>query len=289
MGLYDREYYRGDEPGSPFGGSERMLVTNLVLVNLAIFVADLFSPTTGPESHWLSDWMACHSDSLWRPWMWWQFLTYGFAHSPADIKHIGWNMFALWMFGRDVEQVYGRKEFLRIYLVAIVFCGVVWAVVETLQSGGQPAAMIGASGGMTAVLILFALNFPQRQILLFFVIPAPAWVLAVLIVVGDLLGATGYSGGGGVAFTAHLAGAAFAVLYFRGRWNLGRLAPGGLSWPRLGSRPKLRVHRPSEDGGLDEKVDRILDKINREGEASLTKQERRVLEDASRRFQNRRR
>jgi hypothetical protein len=86
-----------------------------------------------------------------------------------------------------------------------------------------------------------------------------------------------------------LAGAAFAVVYYYTGWNLGRWLPSRFSWKALKPRPKLRVHEPDREESFSDQVDRILEKISREGEASLTAQERHLLEDASRRYQQRRR
>jgi hypothetical protein len=127
-----------------------------------------------------------------------------------------------------------------------------------------------------------------------FVIPMPAWVLGVLMVLADMLGGIGATAGQNIAYEVHLAGAAFAFLYYRQRWNFGRLLPGRLSWPWLRSRPSLRIHQPgadkpdSESENREQEVDRILEKIHREGEGSLTRKERRTLETASREYQKRR-
>jgi hypothetical protein len=107
-----------------------------------------------------------------------------------------------------------------------------------------------------------------------------------------------------VAFTVHLGGAAMALAYHQFRWQLGRLLPRRGWWSRMknrvGLRPRLRVHVPDEEpAGQDslsgagesplvDEVDRILAKITREGKDSLTRQERRTLENASRQYQRRR-
>ena len=127
---------------------------------------------------------------------------------------------------------------------------------------------IGASGAIAGMVILFALNYPRATILLFFVIPMPAWLAGVLFVGLDMLGAFGGRPGSNIAFSAHLAGAAFAFVYYQQRWNLTRLTQ-GFRWPQLPARrkPRLRVHRPEQDlePGLNQEVDRILEKISRAG------------------------
>jgi hypothetical protein len=95
---------------------------------------------------------------------------------------------------------------------------------------------------------------------------------------------------GTTAWQAHLGGAAFAFLYLQFRWSLSRLLPSQVKWkwPRRG--PKLRVHRPdTDDDALDQEADRVLAKLHREGEQSLTGRERRILEKYSRRIREKRR
>ncbi len=143
-----------------------------------------------------------------------------------------------------------------------------------------------------AIVILFVLNFPRQLLYIWGVLPVPAWALGIFFVVGDLLGfAQGNQAGGvQVANIAHLAGAGFAFIYFRSKLNLGRFVPSRLSEMK-GSlfRPKLRIHDPEKEAlDLGRQVDAILEKISREGEDSLTKKERRTLEEASRRYQQRR-
>ena len=175
-------------------------------------------------------------------------------------------------------------EFLRIYLTAIVLAGLAWVVFATAV--GSPP-LVGASGGVMALMILFVFHFPRRIFYIWGILPLPAWALGVMYVVFDLFGVANQ--GGQVAHVAHLAGAAFGFIYFQTGMNLGRMIPRRLSTSMFRLRPRLRVHDPThESRDLNQKVDEILEKISREGEASLTKQERRTLEEASRRYQRRR-
>ena len=136
MGLYDRDYVR-DEPRGSFLGGNRSMVTNLILVNVGVFLLDLVF-----FNRRLSEYLALHADLFTHPWNIWQLLTYGFAHESGqpgtpivlgNFAHVGFNMFGLWLFGRDVESIYGRKEFLRIYLSLIVLCGLSWVVIQNLM------------------------------------------------------------------------------------------------------------------------------------------------------------
>jgi hypothetical protein len=198
-------------------------------------------------------------------------------------------MLALFFLGRDIERRYGPREFLRLYLVMLVVAGVVWVSIERMRGANPAIPAVGASGAIAGIVILYALNFPHRTLLLFFVIPMPAWVAGLLIVLMDVYGAL--VGAGHIAFTAHLGGAAFAFLYFRFGWNLTRWTA-WLSLDRLSPPSHLRVHDPDrmqrEKQELSDEVDRILQKISQQGEQSLTRQERRTLETASRQYQRRR-
>jgi membrane associated rhomboid family serine protease len=208
-----------------------------------------------------------------------------------------------------VEQIYGRAEFLRFYLVTIVAAGLVWLAVQVAQGvpavqeipaiDGAPAMqgvvvvenvgarLLGASGGVMGVMILFVLHFPRRMFYIWGIIPLPAWALGAICVLSDLLGARNQSGD--VAHVAHLAGVAFGATYYLTGLNLGRLVPQRFGSRLFRMRPSLRIHDPQQDArNLSEKVDEILEKISQQGESSLTKQERRTLEEASRRYQRRR-
>jgi len=287
MGIYDRDYYRPQQPGLAMRMPGTM-VGRLILINVAIYVIDsLFF------NHQIENLMAVQVGALAKPWLWWQFLTYGFAHSVQP-EHILFNMLGLWFLGRDIEQTYGSKEFLRLYLATLVVGSVAWAGVNTLMHTPAAQAMLGASGAVAGVVVLYALHFPRRTLLLFFVLPVPAWFVGVLLVAGDMFGALGGQGETNIAYSVHLAGAGFAFLYYRFGWNFGRLLEGRFSMPKLRRGPKLRIHDPEEDppraqpDSLSQEVDRILEKIHKQGEASLSRKERRTLEEASRRYQEQR-
>jgi membrane associated rhomboid family serine protease len=296
MGIYDRDYYQAERPGIAIRGP-RSVVGWLIVINVAVFLADgLFTP----DNNWIIAKLAATVGTLTEPWFWWRFLTYGFAHSPwPNYWHILGNMLGLWFLGRDVESTYGSKEFLRLYLTMIVLGGVAWSATSMVQGLAADLPLVGASGAITGIVILYALHFPRRTLLLFFVLPVPAWVLGVLVVVTNLRGAAEL-GNDNIAYGVHLAGIAFALAYYHFHWNLGRLVEGRFSLDWLKRRPRLRVHNPDrfdrrdkqdqdrdDDAAAEE--DRILEKIHRQGIESLTRQERRALEAASRRYQKNRR
>lgn len=298
MGIYDRDYYRQGGSGIQLR-MPRTAVTVIILINVAVFVAEQFYTAPVIET------LGCHvnaaersDDTLSRPWMWWQFLTCGFVHDPSGMWHIVGNMLGLFFLGPAVEEWYGTREFIRLYLVAVVFGSLVWACCDRLFNPNALGLMFGASGAITAVVVLFALLFPRQTLLVFFVLPLPAWLVGALIVGSDVYGAMTRqlpaflpNSNQNVAFTCHLGGAAFALAYYNFHWNFGRITAPLMAWVKGRGRPPLKVFKPDDDRNgpvADDEVDRILTKIHREGEQSLTPKERRVMEKASREYRRRR-
>lgn len=308
MGLYDRDYGRDDQ--LPFEQYERAqqrmqpksMVVILLVVTVVIFFADLlfsekfvFKGETLRDSK-LADWLASRHDTVIQPWTWFQFLSYGFLHDVNGLMHVGFNMLGLFVFGKPVEQKIGRYEFLRFYLVSMFVGGVIGSI--TFWITGEPnGSVIGASGAVLATTILFACYYPHEKVLLMLVFPIKAWILAVLFVAGDLLGtlamvseAAGAVEGaqtrGGTAFTVHLAGAGFGLLYYFQRWNLAFLDFSQLKdrLTKSATRTRLKIHDPDRKLAQEEsEADRILAKIHQSGEESLTSAERRLLQRYSKR------
>lgn len=287
MGIYDRDYYRKD--GSSFLETiipDGRVCRWLIGLNIGVFVLQqLFSPTV---QHWLEldPFKVIPGGQVWR------LLTYAFLHDPDKIFHILFNMLFLWWFGTDVEMIYGPREFLTYYLVSAFLGGVAfqtWAMVQ-----GTTVPCIGASGAVTAVLLLCACHFPQRMILLMLVIPVPIWLFAVFAVGQDVYRLLAKPDSP-VASVVHLAGAAFGLIYYNQQWRLTRWWPDFRGW-RQRARSNLRLYRPESDreavsvaaptsGDMDEhleaKLDAVLEKVSRHGKDSLTENERKILLRAS--------
>ena len=142
------------------------------------------------------------------PFMPWQLLTYGFLH--GDTTHIFFNMFGLWMFGRDLEQFMGSQRFLIYFLVCVVGAGLIQLIVAGMQGGLYPT--VGASGGVFGILLAYGLTFPNRIIVPLFP-PIPMRAITFVLIYGLLELYLGVSGGApGVANFAHLGGMLFGFL-----------------------------------------------------------------------------
>lgn len=300
MGLYDRDYGREYGEQTPWDRHQqpkqpKSVAIILIVINVGVFFLDMFMPQPGT----LARWFAVRTATLVEPWTWFQLLTYGFVHDPNGINHILFNMIGLFFFGRAVEQRLGAAEFLRFYLVAIVIGGILGSLAFRLE-GIPNGSIIGASGAVIATTILFACYYPNAEILLMFVLPVKAWVIAVLFVASDLAGALGLMGvvvpgSGNTAFSVHLSGAFFALLYYFRNWNLRWLNLGMLTGASEGlrqrtRRAKLKLHDPDKKLQQEaDEADRILAKIHEQGESSLTSSERRTLQRYSRRQREKRR
>lgn len=275
MGVYDREYYRHERTRFSFA-STHSVVTILIVVNVIVFI---LCAVLSDEQNGFTRRFMVSGRTIGTLMNWYQFISYGFVH--ADVRHIFFNMISLWFFGREVEALYGKREFLAYYLGAVLLGGVWWGVRHSLM-GTLDVPALGASGACSAVILLFVFHFPHQQVTFFF-FPLPAWLLGVILVGLDLLGGHGRN----VAYDIHLAGFAFAAVYFWTGLRLTTWLPQSNRWGTLFRRTKLKVHAPADErddpnGQLELEGDRILEKLNTHGEASLTAKERQTLEAYSR-------
>ncbi|MEP7328744.1 MAG: rhomboid family intramembrane serine protease [Betaproteobacteria bacterium] len=132
----------------------------------------------------------------------WQLVTYGFLH--GDILHLGFNMFAVYMFGSALELVFGTRRYLSYYFVCVIAAAIVQLIFAQLSGGFYPT--VGASGGVFGLLLAYAVYFPRNKLMLMFLpVPIPARLFVVIYAVLELvLGVTGTQSG--VAHFAHLGG-----------------------------------------------------------------------------------
>jgi membrane associated rhomboid family serine protease len=338
MGIYDRDYYRREGPSFLGSISSRgMMCWWLVGVNVLVFILQLLAQPRGvpaaavemllmfpgqiPDEvramfrNPVTDALILDSTKVLHGEVW-RLLTYAFLHDVSALDHIFWNMLFLLWFGTDVEDIYRPREFLAIYLCAAVAGGVAHVLLgaaHLLPMQQMPwgprgfhlesAQVVGASGAVTAVLVLCALHFPTRVILIAFILPVPIWLFVAFSVAKDFFSFLGQSAGH-VAVDVHLAGAAFAFCYYRSGGRLLNLLPALGSWRRRLTRPRLRVYReephpapvsvpaaappPPNDEQLEAQMDAILEKISRSGKESLTDHERDLLLRASEAMKRRR-
>ncbi len=233
-------------------------------------------------------------NSLFYPW---QLITYQFLH--AGFSHIFFNMLALWMFGTELENLWGSRRFLIFYLLCGIGAGVI-QLLTPLLPGMPPAPTIGASGAIFGVLLAFGLTFPNRPIIMFpFFFPIPAKIFVIMYAAIDLISGL-IDTNSGVAHFAHLGGAFFGYMLLKHGDDL-RIFEGIDKLFSVFSRNKTNPKRQNSklnivQGGRNNRgtglyyggreitegeVNSILDKISAKGFASLTDEEKRILYEVS--------
>jgi membrane associated rhomboid family serine protease len=122
----------------------------------------------------------------------WQIVTYAFLHDTRQIMHLLLNMWGLWMFGAEIERYVGPRRLLTCYFASVLTAAVTQLFVPEMF-GAPPVPVIGASGGVFGLILVYALMFPHRKIMLLIPpIPMPAWVFATLYAAAELIfGVTG--------------------------------------------------------------------------------------------------
>ncbi len=282
MGIYERNYYREEnELDLRPNWEQRSAVSTLIIINVVVFVANAFltpSFANGKTQGVVNDFLMLRAGDF--PWNFWRTLTYGFCHDAQGSlpSHLIMNMLGLYFLGRTVEERYGKAEFYRIYLISMLICGLVWLLKEYAFTLND--RLLGASGAVLCIEMLFVFNFPTSRVYLF-VFPVPAWVVGILLVLMNLASSPDSL----VAKDVHLTGILCAVAYFflglsfhffsdfKGSWR---------RWRRKFGTSKLKVHEESKTASFADEADRILIKINESGLDSLTSKEKKILERYSR-------
>lgn len=319
VGLDSRDYMNDDEGD---GGSSAGLLTGLsataqlIVLNVVLFLVWQI----WPRSTFLYDHFMVSPEGLLEHTRVWTLVTYAF--SQRELWHLFWNMVFLYWFGKDLEQVYGKRNLAAVYVVGAVG-GAAAQVAFNVHQGWMTRPMLGSSASVMAVVVATTLLFPTRRVLIWGVIPSPLWVLAAVYLLVDVFGFARELGGAfsRVGHVGHLggalAGAIFKLLDLR-PFRSGPPLPGGgggrsaIGWlttawrrRRLRVLPPLRDDPPAPsarrrddddapaldpasagriDPAIEERVDELLRKINREGLQSLSEEEKAFLAQASTKY-----
>jgi membrane associated rhomboid family serine protease len=187
----------------------------------------------------------------------WQLGTYMFLH--GGVFHILFNMLALWMFGAELERIWGTRYFLKFYFVTGIGAGILTVLFSLLPFGVSQqlygSIVIGASGAIYGLLLAYALYFPDRPIYMYFVFPIPAKIF--VLIMGVLAFYASFAGaGGGIANATHLSGLLVAYLYLKGpRMNpVGELKYRYLRWKINRGRKKFDVYSGGRADDWDRRV-----------------------------------
>jgi membrane associated rhomboid family serine protease len=186
----------------------------------------------------------------------WQLATYMFLH--GGILHILFNMLALWMFGTELERLWGTRYFLKFYFVTGIGAGMLTVLFSLLPFGFaqqlQRSIIIGASGSIYGLLLAYALYFPERPILMLFVFPIPAKIFVAIM--GAIALYSSMSESGGVANATHLGGLLVAYVFLKsGRIHpLSELKYRYLKWKINRVRKKFDVYSGGRADDWDRRV-----------------------------------
>jgi membrane associated rhomboid family serine protease len=296
-------YYR------PFGGFSVFppVIKNLLIINVAVFFVQMIANnlTVGGKPLWyvLNLWFALNPIGDGFNFQVWQLITYQFMH--AGFSHIFFNMLMLWMFGMEVEHIWGSRKFLYYYLICGITAGLAQLFIAPLYS--SPAVTIGASGAVFGILIAFGMLFPDRYIFLYFLIPIKAKYLIGFLFVLELFWIG--DAGSNVAHLAHLGGAIAGFIFImfdrsidvplKRMLNIstGYRSRNQFQNPFSGLSDKFKKRNQNIDDanyydinkGHDNEItqaeiDKILDKISQSGYQNLTEREKKILFEASKKM-----
>jgi len=188
-----------------FGNGITPAVKGLLIANVAVFFLQALMPD------FFIRWFALFPHLAWSRFNIWQLVTYMFLH--GGFMHILFNMFALWMFGCQIERLFGQRRFLTFYFLT----GIAAGLTHVIFMPTSVVPVIGASGATYGILLAFALYFPDQKLFIFPFVFTPIKAKYLVLIVGAIafLGSVSSHGGNNVAHLAHLGGMVFAYFYIR--------------------------------------------------------------------------
>jgi membrane associated rhomboid family serine protease len=275
MGIYDRDYVRPEhEQHYSMGGGFRGIppvVKWLLIINFSVYIIAKLIPGLG---NYIYYYCSVLPESFPKMIQVWRLVTYQFLHDPSNIFHIVFNMLVLYFMGPFVERTWGSRAFLKFYLIAGAAGGVVYTFLVLI--GILPAGMMmGASGAIYGVVAAIAVMYPRMRVLLYGIIPMTmVWLVVLVVIMSLLFIASGVNAGGEVA---HLTGLAVGFLYVKYKpW---------LTQRRMQRQKGAWQKKIEQERNFHTEVDRILEKIQREGINALSAREKQILQEATRREQ----
>ena len=232
----------------------------LVSINFGIFVLQTIS---GAESLFFPL-FGLVPKLVWSQFMLWQPFTYLFFH--GGVWHVLINMFVLWMFGSELERLWGKVHFLRFYFITGIGAG----LLTMLFGLDSITPIVGASGAVYGILLAYGLTYPNRTIYLYGIIPIKS--LWFIIGIGTIAFISSFDGGSQISHLTHLSGMVIGYFVLKKPVRLNDL------WFSIRKRTmEYKVQQQekkfSEQQAIELDIDRILDKIHREGFDSLSEEE----------------
>lgn len=232
----------GYQPTISFGPKLTPRTKLLIILNAGAYL--LLTIDRSTQTGWMDQWLSLIPAAVTLHYEVWRLVTYMFLHG-ADLLHIMFNMLMLWMFGSEVELRLGSGRFLRYYFLTGIGAGFCSLLVGPFSEN----YIMGASGSIYAIILAFALFFPNRYLLLFFVIPVKARYLALGTICLEAYFSLASLAGreDGIAHIAHLGGVVIGYLLLRGRTILPDLRYWYLRGKANWLRRRFKVVPPAED------------------------------------------
>jgi membrane associated rhomboid family serine protease len=232
----------------------------LVSVNFGIFLLQTIASTEGL----FFPLFGLVPKLVWSEFMLWQPFTYLFFH--GGIWHVLINMFVLWMFGSELERLWGKNHFLKFYFVTGIGAG----LITMLFGLNSMTPIVGASGAVYGVLLAYGLTYPNRTIYLYGIIPIKS--LWFVIGIGIIAFMSSFDDISQISHLTHLSGMVIGYLMLKRPIRFNDL------WFTIRKRTleykiKHEEKKVTQHQAIEREIDRILDKINREGFDSLTEEE----------------
>ena len=213
---------------------------------------------------------------VWSSFMIWQPITYLFLH--GGFIHLLFNMFVLWMFGKDLENQWGYIPFLKYYFA----CGIGAGIATSIFEWGSFTPVIGASGAIYGLLLAYGLTYPNRLVYLYGIFPIKVKFMVIgMGVIAFFASMT--STNSTVSHITHIAGMVVGLIYLQSKLNFKNLKL-WLIDRKIHSLNVKISKRDNSDHQLQKRVDKILEKLNTEGWDGLTEAEQKVLHTASKTY-----
>ncbi len=203
----------------------------------------------------------------------WQPVTYMFMH--GGVWHVAINMFVLWMFGAELETIWGKNEFLKYYFVTGIGAGIIWLF---FNIGGANTILIGASGAVYGILMAYGLMFPNRTVYIYFLFPVK--VKWFVIFIGAIAFFSSMGTGSNISHLTHLSGMLIGYLYLRfsNHWR-------NITFNFRKKYVELKSMQKGKESQkkmkLQQEVDRLLDKAENSGWENLSEEEQIKLRSSS--------
>lgn len=268
-----------------FGGPLTPMVKRLMIANAVIFLAQQIIGQIFPDS--LEFFFGLSHAGLIHEFKIWQILTYMFFH--GGWLHIIFNLLALWMFGGELEQIWGGRLFLKFYLYTGVGAGAFIAAMNYyifMNYNANPVT-IGASGAIYGILLAYGLTWPNREVLLYFIIPVKIKYLVIIFGLIEFFGTLSSVSGkaGGISHIGHLGGLISGFIYIMYKSKFSSSNKEGF-FGKLLQKIKNKNKKKVIDNRIIAKriIDELLEKIARNGMSSLTPEEKKQLDWARKNY-----